>query len=214
MIEPPLQGGTFDVHEGLTDCGDRTPAPLDHRPSRLWCGGGSWHTVDVNFEELYDRFRQPVWRLARRLTDSDDEALDASQEIFIRVWKGLPGFRGEAKVSTWIFQIAWNYLRWYRRRQGRSLKLVADNPGSQESILDRLADPAPGPERQVSSAELVDRVEEAIAGLPEHYRATIWLRDGEGLSYEDIATVLDIPIGTVRSRLARARMALRRVVET
>jgi RNA polymerase sigma-70 factor (ECF subfamily) len=167
----------------------------------------------VTFEELYDRFRQPVWRLARRLTASDDEALDASQEIFIRVWKGLPGFRGEAKLSTWVFQIAWNYLRWYRRRQGRSLHLVEDNPGSTEGVLDRVADETADPERRASSAELLERVEEALGQLPEHYRVVIWLRDGEDLSYDEIARVLDVPIGTVRSRLARARAILRRVVE-
>ena len=60
-----------------------------------------------------------MWRLARRLTGDDEEALDTTQEIFVRVWRGLPGFRGEAKLSTWVFQIAWNYLRAHRRRSGR-----------------------------------------------------------------------------------------------
>ena len=65
----------------------------------------------MTFEEVYRRFRRPVWSLARQFLGSENDALDATQEIFVRVWKGLPGFRGDAKLSTWVFQIAWNYLR-------------------------------------------------------------------------------------------------------
>jgi RNA polymerase sigma-70 factor (ECF subfamily) len=163
----------------------------------------------VVFDEVYERFRQPIWRLARRLTESDDEALDATQEIFLRVWRGLPGFRGEAKLSTWVFQIAWNYLRGYRRSRVRRLQTIHDDT---EEIVTRALDPAPGPERRVLSSDLLDRVASAVDDLPEHYRTVLWLRDGEDLSYAEIATVLDLPIGTVRSRLARARSILKRVV--
>ncbi len=166
----------------------------------------------MTFEELYERFRRPIWRLARRLTANDDEAMDATQEIFLRVWRGLAGFRGEAKLSTWVFQIAWNYLRLYRRKKGRQLKLV-DNPETMPEIGDRIPDPAPDPERRACSSDLLDRVQAALKELPEHHRAVVWLRDGEGLSYEEIAGALDVPIGTVRSRLARARTALKRAVE-
>ena len=89
----------------------------------------------MTFNEVYDRFRRPVWRLARRLTENDEEALDATQEIFLRVWRGLEGFRGEAKLSTWVFQIAWNYLRAYRRRQGRQLQLVSEGTASSEELV-------------------------------------------------------------------------------
>jgi RNA polymerase sigma-70 factor (ECF subfamily) len=167
----------------------------------------------VTFEEVYARFRGPVWRLARRLTASDDEALDACQEIFLRVWRGLHGFRGEAKISTWVFQIAWNYLRWQRRRRGRQPVVLAAVGNGGDGVVVEVVDPAPDPERQASSVELVERLKMALAELPEHHRAVIWLRDGEGLSYEEIAAALDIPIGTVRSRLARARFALKRTVE-
>jgi RNA polymerase sigma-70 factor (ECF subfamily) len=163
----------------------------------------------VVFDEVYERFRRPVWRLARRLTASDDEAFDATQEIFLRVWRGLGGFRGEAKLSTWVFQIAWNYLRGHHRRQGRGLKLVADES---ESLVARAPDPAPGPERRAVSSDLLARVTQAMDSLPEHYRVVVWLRDGEDLSYSEIAEVLDLPIGTVRSRLARARSALKEAV--
>lgn len=171
-----------------------------------------WHTGLVDFNEVYERFRTPVWRLARQLTRSDEEALDTTQEIFLRVWRGLPGFRGEAKISTWVFQIAWNYLRAFRRRKGRQLQLFTEPP---EDLADALEarDPAPDPERRAASVELLDQVEAALGRLPEHYRVVVWLRDGEDMSYQEIADVLDLPIGTVRSRLARARDALRRLVD-
>jgi RNA polymerase sigma-70 factor (ECF subfamily) len=90
------------------------------------------------------------------------------------------------------------------------LGLVGDEGGG---TVDRVADPAPDPERRTGSVELLERLQAALAELPEHHRAVIWLRDGEGLTYEQIAEALDVPIGTVRSRLARARLTLKRTVE-
>lgn len=172
-----------------------------------------WHTVPVDFNEVYERFRLPVWRLARRLTRNDEEALDTTQEIFLRVWRGLPGFRGEAKLSTWVFQIAWNYLRAHRRSMGRQLQFINEGTEGAEEIVAMARDPHADPERRATSSEILDRVESALRQLPEHYRVVVWLRDGEDLSYQEIADTLDLPIGTVRSRLARARENLRRIVE-
>ena len=172
-----------------------------------------WHTVPVDFNEVYERFRLPVWRLARRLTRNEEEALDTTQEIFLRVWRGLPGFRGEAKLSTWVFQIAWNYLRAHRRRMGRQLQFISDGNEGAQRVVAMARDPHADPERRTASSEILDRVETALHQLPEHYRVVVWLRDGEDLSYQEIADALDLPIGTVRSRLARARENLRRIVE-
>lgn len=192
----------------MTELPAAAEVSLGGRPRRE-----SWQTVEVTFEEVYGHYRRPVWRLARRLTANDEEALDACQEIFLRVWRGLQGFRGEAKLSTWVFQIAWNYLRWHRRRRGRqpvAIALVGDDGCG---VAAGLADPAPDPERRAGSVELLERLQTALTELPEHHRVIIWLRDGEGLSYEQIAEALDVPIGTVRSRLARARITLKRTVE-
>lgn len=167
----------------------------------------------MTFEEVYHRFRRPIWALARRLTDSEDEALDVSQEIFLRVWRGLPGFRGEAKLSTWVFQIAWNFLRAHRRRLGKQpFELVVPEHDGYPAT-DSLPDPGADPERRTTAAETLARVEKAMRQLPEGQRVTLWLRDGEDLSYDEISRILDVPIGTVRSRLARARQTLRRLVE-
>jgi RNA polymerase sigma-70 factor (ECF subfamily) len=169
--------------------------------------------VAVDFDRVYERFRRPVWRLARRFTESEEEALDTTQEVFLRVWKGLPGFRGDAKLSTWVFQIAWNYLRAYRRKMGRQPPLAfKEGPPDDRDPLDVVHDPRPDPERRAAAAEMLDLVEAALRNLPEHYQIVVWLRDGEDLSYEEIAHVLDVPIGTVRSRLARARASLRGAV--
>ena len=173
-----------------------------------------WQTGFVDFDLVYERFRLPVWRLARRLTKSEEEALDTTQEIFLRVWRGLPGFRGEAKLSTWVFQIAWNYLRAHRRKMGRTLQIVGEDIHSAQELVASARDSGPDPERRAQATELLDRVEKALHKLPEHYRVVVWLRDGEDLSYQEIADALDIPIGTVRSRLARARETLRTLVES
>lgn len=173
-----------------------------------------WQTGLVDFDQVYERFRLPVWRLARRLTTSEEEALDTTQEIFIRVWRGLPGFRGEAKLSTWVFQIAWNYLRAHRRKMGRTLQIIGEDINAAQDLVETAVDTGPDPERRTRAAELLDRVDEALKTLPEHYRVVVWLRDGEDLSYQEIADALDVPIGTVRSRLARARVALKELVES
>ena len=172
-----------------------------------------WHTGLVEFDALYDRFRRPVWRLARRLTENDEEALETTQEIFLRVWRGLDGFRGDSKISTWVFQIAWNYLRAYRRKRGRQLQFVSVGSERAQETVEIASDPSADPERRTAAIESVERLETALRRLPEHHRVVVWLRDGEELSYQEISRVLDVPIGTVRSRLARARTALRDVME-
>ena len=173
-----------------------------------------WQTVLVDFDQVYERYRLPVWRLARRLTNSEEEALDTTQEGFLRVWRGLPGFRGDSKLSTWVFQIAWNYLRAHRRKMGRQLRIISESldDGTREASA-IASDPGADPERLAVGVEMFDRVEQALRKLPEDFRVIVWLRDGEDLSYQEIADTLDVPIGTVRSRLARAREALRNAVE-
>ena len=173
-----------------------------------------WQTGLVDFDVVYERFRLPVWRLVCRLTTTEEEALDVSQEIFLRVWRGLPGFRGEAKLSTWVFQIAWNYIRAHRRKMGRQHQIIGRNISAAQDLVESAVDTGPDPERRARATQLLDRIGVALDTLPEHYRVVVWLRDGEDLSYQEIADALEIPIGTVRSRLARARGALKEIVES
>ena len=124
-----------------------------------------WQTVPVDFDQVYERYRLPVWRLARRLTNSEEEALDTTQEIFLRVWRGLPGFRGDSKLSTWVFQIAWNHLRAHRRKMGRSLKVVGEEMNGAQEIVATAKDSGPDPERRAQASQLLDRVEIALHEL-------------------------------------------------
>jgi RNA polymerase sigma-70 factor (ECF subfamily) len=96
---------------------------------------------------------------------------------------------------------------------GRQLQFISAGTVGGEEVVAMARDPHADPERRMASAEILDRVETALHQLPEHYRVVVWLRDGENLSYQEIADTLDLPIGTVRSRLARARDNLRRIVE-
>jgi RNA polymerase sigma-70 factor (ECF subfamily) len=112
-----------------------------------------------------------------------------------------------------VFQIAWNYLRAHRRKMGRTLQVIGEEMNDAREAVEEAPDTGPDPERRAQATELLDRVEAALSELPEHYRVVVWLRDGEELSYQEIADVLDMPIGTVRSRLARARESLRALVE-
>jgi len=165
----------------------------------------------MGFESVYQRFKTPVWRLALRMSPGREEALDACQEIFLRVWRGLPGFRRRSKLSTWVFQIAWNVLR--TRARQRQLEAGRIGLPAGVEMVERLADPAPDPERCAAGGELIERADRCLKRLPELQRAALWLREGEGLSYDEIARVLDVPVGTVRSRISRARTALSRLME-
>ena len=95
---------------------------------------------------------------------------------------------------------------------GRALQVVGEDMNGAQELVETARDSGPDPERRVSASELLDRVEDALGRLPEHYRVVVWLRDGENLSYQEIADALDVPIGTVRSRLARARQTLKDMV--
>ncbi len=173
----------------------------------------AWENAPVTFDEVYERLRGPVWRLALRFCRDREEALDATQEVFLRVWRALPGFRGEAQVSTWVYRIAWNVLLSRARRERRRAARAVELPLLEAEMAQRLRDPAPDPERRAEAADELAQVAAAIARLPEPHRAVLWLRDGEGLTYAEIARALDVPLGTVRSRLARARELLRRAME-
>jgi RNA polymerase sigma-70 factor (ECF subfamily) len=97
---------------------------------------------------------------------------------------------------------------------GRTLQIVSEDVNGAQGLVASARDSGPDPERRARATELLERVEEALGRLPEHYRVVVWLRDGEDLSYQEIADALDVPIGTVRSRLARARGALKEMVES
>ena len=161
------------------------------------------------FELLLRKYQHKVSKLIMRYVSDMDEALDLTQETFIKAWKALPGFRGESAFYTWLYRIAVNTAKNHlstAHQQARMVDLDADE-------TDQYAD-TPGlvtsetPESIFNGSELHKVLKKALSELPEDLRSAITLREFEGLSYEEIAQVMDCPIGTVRSRIFRAREAL------
>ena len=163
------------------------------------------------FNEVYARFEEMVYNLAFRLSGNYEEAADLTQEIFLRVYRHLGSFGGRSSLKTWIFRIAVNHCRDRLSRWRPLTQPLGDDPGEGEVAY---ADPSRGPEELAVAADEGRRVAEGLARLPPAFREAVVLRDIEGLSYEEIAEVLGVRIGTVRSRIARGRDQLRALLET
>ncbi len=169
---------------------------------------------DSAFEELLSRHEALVYRLARRMLGNEADALDAAQETAVRVFKGLRSFRGDAAFKTWITGIALNVCRnrlssATARAAKRSTSLDEDPADADERRPMSVQDPRPDPEAQAAGAELRRALEVALSALDADQREVLLLREMEGLEYEDLARALGCPVGTVKSRLCRARAALR-----
>jgi RNA polymerase sigma-70 factor (ECF subfamily) len=143
------------------------------------------------------------------------DASDIVQEVFLKVFKNIGSFRGNSSLKTWIYRIAvneaYNHRRWFSRHQRREVAL-----GPEEGVrtyADSLADPSRTPFDQAADHETFALVEAALDKLNPKFRAVVVLRDIEDLSYEEIATVLNVSIGTVKSRILRGREALRKILE-
>jgi RNA polymerase sigma-70 factor (ECF subfamily) len=165
---------------------------------------------DDGFEELVRRYQRPIVSYVYRMTGDYDAALDLTQEVFIKVYNSLARYRPEYKFSTWIYRIAHNAaVDHLRRRPSRpqALDLPARNGGE---IYERpVASDAPSPEQLSERAELRAEIEDVIQQLPAGYRELIVLRHAHDLSYDEIAEVTGLPLGTVKNRIFRAREAMR-----
>ncbi len=162
------------------------------------------------FEDLYQRFSAMIYNLALRLCGNPEDAADVTQEVFLRVYRHLEGFRARSSVKTWIYQIGLNHCRSrYARRPPPARPLAEEGAEG----VDPLPDPGRDPEDLAQASETAARVQAALGGMEESFREAVVLRDLEGLDYAEIATVLGTPIGTVRSRIARGRERLRQALE-
>ena len=159
------------------------------------------------FEELVRTHQHRVFGVALRMLDNAAEAEEVAQEAFLRAHASLGAFRGEAKLSTWLYAIV---SRLCLNRLATPDRRVA-RPG--DEMLLRVADGSAGPAANAERGEMEAALHRAIADLPDERRMVVVLRDLEGLAYEEIARVLDIELGTVRSRLHRARMDLKDKME-
>lgn len=162
------------------------------------------------FAELVRRYQQGVVNLAYRLVGSREEALDLSQEIFLRVYENLDRFDPRRPFKPWLYRIATNYCYDFLRRQGRRRESVEE---VSFAAGEALADKHVNPEAAVLRGEVQRVVEEVIASLPARYRPAVILRYVEGMSYQEIAEALQLPLGTVKTYLHRSRELLRTALE-
>jgi RNA polymerase sigma-70 factor, ECF subfamily len=160
------------------------------------------------FEELVMRHADGVYVVLRRFGLDDDEARDVAQETFLRAWRGLPRFEGRARFFTWLYRIAYNEAQRRLSKRPPAGAVVS----TEERPLDDLAADAPGPAEEVEREELRDALAAALRELPVDLRAPVVLRDVEGLSTREAASVLDLGEAAFKSRLHRGRMALRRLL--
>lgn len=169
------------------------------------------------FDALVELYTPQVYNLALRVTGSREEAEDCVQDAFVRAFCALRSFRGEAAFSTWLYRVALNAATDAARKRSRNpvtaTDLARDDSDESPPDLDRLAGSAPadphGPDAALVVKQRRHIVLKAIGRLPEHQRAVVILYDLQGLSYEEIARILKTRVGTVKSRLNRARLALR-----
>ena len=171
------------------------------------------------FEVLVAERSGEIYGLLYRLTENAEEARDLTQETFLRAFQNIGHFRGDADLRTWIYRIAINQARnrwrwWRRRRRDATVSLDAPlGPFGQALNATLRAEPSSDPEKQTLAHEREDVLRSALKTLGRAYRETVILRDIEGFSYEEIATTLEISVGTVKSRLSRGREELRSKLE-
>jgi len=158
------------------------------------------------FEEIVLEYQRGVYNLALRMTGSEEDALDLSQEAFFRAFKTLKSFRGDSKFSVWLYRLTSNLCIDRLRRRGRrpEQSLTVEDESGATAQLD-IPDTRFSPEAEAERRELISAVRAAVDSLPPELGSVLALREFEGLSYEDISAALSIETGTVKSRLFRAR---------
>ncbi|HEX7779534.1 MAG TPA: sigma-70 family RNA polymerase sigma factor, partial [Vicinamibacterales bacterium] len=159
------------------------------------------------------RWERPIYALAYRVIGREEDARDVCQETFLRAFRALPGFKGQAKFSSWLYRIALNLCRdWIRRERRAPLIQVPEGTDPVDLADERIA-PAESVEDLVARRELSQAVAQAMAELPEEQRTAILLKEYHGLTFQEIADMLDCPLSTVKTRLYQGLSVLRRRLE-
>ncbi len=163
---------------------------------------------------LIGAFHQPIYSLVYRMVNDPSDAADTTQEVFLKVFRGMKHFHGESSLKTWIYRIALheaaNRRRWWFRHKAHETSIEPVENESEISGDERLVDPGESPFENFAHEEVRAVVEQALREIAEPYRTAIVLRDLEEMSYDEIAEVLQISLGTVKSRITRGRDALRK----
>lgn len=196
--------------------------PSGETAAAEWTGFGSEQRLleglragqDAAYEALIEKFQGPVYQLVCRLLQDPAEAADVVQDVFLKVFRGVSGFRGQCSMKTWIYRIAVNEAhnrrRWFHRH--RKAEVVLDSEEDRPERLELFSDRGKTPYDWTLNGEMRTAIEEALEELNPVFRSAVVLRDLEELSYEEIADILDVSIGTVKSRILRGREALRRAL--
>jgi RNA polymerase sigma-70 factor, ECF subfamily len=165
------------------------------------------------FDVLVEKYYKQIYNLAYRFVGDSEEANDLAQEVFAAAYQNLKKFRGEAKFSTWLFQIATNRgknrFKYLKRRGYYANKGPANGEEDRDSLERAIPDLSTNPETILAGKQIQKIVQDAINDLDADHKEIVILRDIEGFSYEEIARVLDIPEGTAKSRVHRARMVVK-----
>ena len=168
------------------------------------------------YELLVARFQQPVYNLVYRLLADPGDSYDVVQEVFLKIFRNIATFRSQSSLKTWIYRIAvneaHNYRRWFYRHRRQEVVLDEESEGG-KSFGDTVPDRGRSPYDYALDGEKRVMIEEALAHINPMFRSAVVLRDVEDLSYEEIADILDISLGTVKSRITRGREAMRRQLE-
>jgi RNA polymerase sigma-70 factor, ECF subfamily len=169
------------------------------------------------FALLISQYHASVYSLVSRVLNDPSDAPDITQDVFIKVFRGIRSFHGDSSLRTWIYRIALreasNQRRWWSRHRGREVTIEEQpghgSEGESFSLKDMLVDEQASPFEHAVHDEIREQVELQLRRLPEHFRTVVVLRDLEGMSYEEIADILGMHLGTVKSRLVRGRAMLR-----
>jgi RNA polymerase sigma-70 factor, ECF subfamily len=175
---------------------------------------------DEAYNWLIAHYHQPIYSLVYRILNDPADAADTTQEVFLKVFRGVKRFNGESSLKTWLYRIAIheasNQRRWWFRHKRKENSMLAkdDEDGNCYDLSETLVDPGESPFELFAHEEIRARVEKELRQVPEPFRTVVLLRDIEGLSYEEIAEVLQLSLGTVKSRLTRGRDALKKRLES
>ena len=165
------------------------------------------------FEQLVGLYQNQIYKLALRYTNNEADAMDVTQEVFLKVYRSLPGFKGDSALNTWIYRIAVNTALDLSRKKSRRSETglyIYDDSGEETEC--EIADENYSPQLLAEKSDIRAAVSEAVALLPDGQKQPLILRDINGLSYEQIASVLGLSAGTVKSRIFRARSNLREIL--
>jgi RNA polymerase sigma-70 factor (ECF subfamily) len=193
------------------DAGVANAAPLREAESDLVFELRSG--LESAYETLILRFEQPVFNIVSRVMDDPGDAADVVQEVFLKIFRNIGSFRQDSSLKTWIYRIAVNearnHRRWFTRHRRMEVGLDAE-PGETQGYQDWLPDPSRSPFETALDHETHALIEAALAKLNPKFREALVLRELEGLSYEEISEILDVSLGTVKSRILRGRDALKK----